>query len=304
MCAKKSEIGRGISALLGNISDEITNVKTVPNIPAITKEFTPNNISRIPLEQIVPNPKQPRKDFEPTAMQALSDSIKEHDVIQPITVIKVGFNSYQLISGERRWRASKLAGLKDIPAYIRSADVQAQMELALIENLQREDLNAIEIATSYKLLMDECNFTQDEVSVRMHKERSTVANYIRLLKLPPTIQQAVREGKISMGHARSILGVQHIEQQLYVFNEVQKRDLSVRATEALVNSISKPEKAAPAKGTPDKEPVIKKIEDTIGSKFGTRVAIKTDKAGKGELVVKLSNNEDLNRILEILSIQI
>jgi ParB family transcriptional regulator, chromosome partitioning protein len=302
--SKKANIGKGISALLGNISEEINNIQNLPNIPAIHAEKTSGSISRIPVDQISPNPKQPRKDFDANALQALSNSIKEHDVIQPITVIKIATNQYQLISGERRWRASKLAGLKDIPAYIRSADVQAQMELALIENLQREDLNAIEIALSYKALMDECNFTQEEVAERMHKERSTVANMLRLLKLPPTIQQAVREGKISGGHARTILGVVHIEQQLYVYNEVLKHELSVRATEALVATLNKSgDRSKPKEDkVKDKAPAIRRLEDALTSKFSTKVNISRNKQGKGQIVIDFFNDNDLNRLIEVLEI--
>jgi len=179
---KKLEIGRGISALLGNITDEISTFKGNSPIPSVNNEKVAGSILRIPVDQIVPNPKQPRRDFEKEALQSLSDSIKMHDIIQPITVIQLAPSQYQLLSGERRWRASKMAGLKDVPAYIRTADVQAQIELALLENLQREDLNAIEIALSYKLLIDEVNLTQEEVAIRMHKERSTVTNFLRLLK--------------------------------------------------------------------------------------------------------------------------
>ena len=186
-------------------------------MPAVSGQTNTAGTARIPLDQIEVNPSQPRHDFDEQALKELSESIKLHDIIQPITVVKVGHNRYQLISGERRVRASKMAGIADIPAYVRTTDSQGMLELALLENLQRENLNAIEIALSYRQLMDECGLTQEQVSERMKKERSTVANYLRLLKLPPDIQKAVRDNQLTMGHARAIIGLEHIDQQLYVF---------------------------------------------------------------------------------------
>jgi ParB family transcriptional regulator, chromosome partitioning protein len=298
---KKKEIGRGISALLGNISDEISNFKGNSPLPAVNNEAVSGSITRIPITQIVPNPKQPRKDFAPQALQELSDSIKMHDIIQPITVIKVAANQYQLLSGERRWRASKLAGLTDIPAYIRTADLQAQIELALLENLQREDLNAIEIALSYKLLIDEANLTQEEVGDRMHKERSTVTNYIRLLKLPPTIQQAVRENNLSMGHAKCILGIPHIEQQLFVYNQILETGLSVRQTEVLVKSLNTNTKKSKPNSATVLAPAYKRVVDEISSKLSTKVDLKRAAKGSGTIIIEFYNDNDLNRILEAFS---
>jgi ParB family transcriptional regulator, chromosome partitioning protein len=297
---KKLEIGKGISALLGNITNEISDFKGNSPIPSVNNEKVAGSILRIPIEQIVPNPKQPRKDFDKEALQALSDSIAMHDIIQPITIIQTAPNKYQLLSGERRWRASKMAGLTDIPAYIRTADLQAQIELALLENLQREDLNAIEIALSYKLLVDEVNLTQEEVADRMHKERSTVTNYLRLLKLPPTIQQAVRENTISMGHAKCILGVPHIEQQLYAFNEIIKNKMSVRQAEALVQQLNKPTTAKASKEKENLAPAYKRIQDELASKFSTKVQLQRNKKGAGSIVLEFYNDNDLNRILEAI----
>jgi ParB family transcriptional regulator, chromosome partitioning protein len=299
--SKKLEIGKGISALLGNITDEISTFKGQTPIPAINNEKITGSITRIAIDQIVPNPKQPRKDFDEEALQALSDSIKMHDIIQPVTIIKTGNQQYQLLSGERRWRASKMAGLKDIPAYIRTADVQAQIELALLENLQREDLNAIEIALSYKLLIDEVNLTQEEVADRMHKERSTVTNYLRLLKLPPTIQQAVRENKLSMGHAKCISGIAHIEQQLYVFSEIKLKKLSVRQTEALVAQVNNPQKKSTDKVKQSLPPAYQKIQDTISSQLSTKVKLDRNKKGAGTITIEFYNDNDLNRIMESFS---
>ncbi len=261
-------------------------------------------IGRIAVADIVPNPKQPRRDFNEAALKELSNSIKQHDLIQPVTVIKLANGKYQLISGERRWRASKMAGLSTIPAYVRTADTQAQIELALLENLQREDLNAIEIALSYKLLMDEVNLTHDEVAERMNKERSTVTNYLRLLKLPPSIQTAVRNGQLSMGHARAITGLEHIEQQLYIFNEVINKQLSVRQTETLLKDLNaKKTKPKVAKdNTNALAPAYKRIQDDISSALSTKVNLVREKNGKGKLEIEFYNDGDLERIMAALGI--
>ena len=231
---KKQALGKGIRALLNNIDEELSNKDardTKPNSVPST------GIMRIPVDQIQINPKQPRHDFDEQALNELAESIKLHDIIQPITVVKLANGKFQLISGERRWRASKLAGLNDIPAYIRTANDQQMLEMALLENLQRENLNAIEIGLSYKRLMDECDLTQEQVAERMKKERSTVANYLRLLKLPPDIQKSVRDGSISMGHARALISLDKIEQQLYAHRETLEKGLSVRQVEQLVKNL-------------------------------------------------------------------
>lgn len=297
---KKQGLGKGIRALLDTIDDEIK----VPGVPALSGQNT-NSIARIPLEQITVNPKQPRRDFEEQALQELAASIKLHDVIQPITVTKIGPNSYQLISGERRLRASRMAGLADIPAYIRTADSQGILEMALLENLQREDLNAIEIALSYRQLMDECGLTQEQVSDRMKKERSTVANYLRLLRLPPDVQKAVRDGQISMGHARAIIGLEHVEQQLYVFREIMARGLSVRQVEQMVKEMSAEiaSSAPPKPATAAKLPAAyKRIEDNMASHFSTRVKLERKKNGKGKIQIEFYNDEDLERIMSKMTL--
>src|ERR1700684_1228870 len=203
-------LGKGIRSLLQNINSDL---ETTSGILKNTVVEAVTNILRIPLNQIETNPKQPRRDFDEQSLNELASSIKMHDIIQPITVAKLLTGKYRLISGERRFRASKMAGLKDIPAYIRSANDQQLLELALLENLQREDLNAMEIALSYKRMMEEINYTQEQVAERMGKERSTVANYIRLLKLPPDIQVAVRSNQLSMGHARALINVDTVDKQ-------------------------------------------------------------------------------------------
>jgi len=249
---------------------------------------------------------QPRHDFDETALNELAESIKLHDIIQPITVVKLG-NMYQLISGERRLRASKIAGLKDIPAYIRTADDQQMLEMALLENLQRENLNAMEVALSYKRLMDECSMTQEEVAERMKKDRSTVTNYIRLLKLPPDIQKAVRDSKLSMGHARAIIGLEQVDQQLYVYREVTEKGLSVRQTEQLVKNMASGEQKVPTKesssaGNGKLPPAYKRIEDNMASHFSTKVKMDRKKNGKGAITIEFYNDSDLERIMEKMNL--
>lgn len=300
MSKQKAQIGKGIGALLGNIKEEVKNFERKQVV--VHEEAILGSISRILLSEIEINPYQPRKDFDKETLQELANSIKEHDVIQPITVTKIGQKTYQLISGERRFRAAKLAGLKDIPAYIRQAEKKEIMEMALIENLQREDLNAIEIGLSYKQLMDEYAYTQEALADRVHKERSTITNYLRLLKLPPTIQNAVRNGKLSMGHARSILGAEHIDLQLQVFEEVISKDLSVRATENLIKNLKskKPNSSLNIKNK--LQPELKKIEDDLASHFSTKVYLDKKSKGKGSILIEFYSDEDLNRILQAMNL--
>lgn len=295
---KKKALGKGIRALLNTIDEESQSSGGV-NVPSVSVQNV-GTVTRIPVEQIIVNPKQPRRDFDEAALKELSESIKLHDIIQPITVIKAASNKYQLISGERRWRASKLAGLKDIPAYIRTADDQTMLEMALLENLQREDLNAIEISLSYQQLMDECDLTQEQVAERMKKDRSTVTNYLRLLKLPPDIQKAVRDGSLSMGHARAIIGLQNVDEQLYVFREVVQKGLSVRATEQLVKNFSTKEKSTSKASSSGSKlpPAYKRIEDNMASLFATKVKLDRKKSGKGSIVIDFYNDEDLERIMD------
>lgn len=295
----KDALGKGIRSLLQNIDADLkTSGGTLKNnvVEAAT------GILRIPIEQIETNPKQPRHDFDEQSLNELADSIKLHDIIQPITVSKLPSGKYRLISGERRFRASKIAGLKDLPAYIRQADDQQLLELALLENLQREDLNAIEIALSYKRMMDELAYTQEQVSERMGKERSTVANYIRLLKLPPDIQIAVRNGVISMGHARALIGIELVDKQLYIFNEIKVKNLSVRQTEELVRKLTNentPVKTSPKTGL---QPAYKKIEDNLASHFGTKVKMQHSKKGNGSISIEYYSLQELNKILDLIGV--
>jgi ParB family chromosome partitioning protein len=298
---KKQALGKGIRALLNNIDEELSTKDardTKPNSVPST------GIMRIPVDQIQINPKQPRHDFDEQALNELAESIKLHDIIQPVTVVKLANGKFQLISGERRWRASKLAGLNDIPAYIRTANDQQMLEMALLENLQRENLNAIEIGLSYKRLMDECDLTQEQVAERMKKERSTVANYLRLLKLPPDIQKSVRDGSISMGHARALISLDKIEQQLYAHRETLEKGLSVRHVEQLVKNLLN-EKSSSSKSSSSASklpPAYKRIEDNMASHFATRVKLDRSKNGKGSVTIEFYNDQDLERIMDKMNL--
>ena len=301
---KKKALGLGIKALLNNIDEELK--ATSEAVPA-TKPAGGAVVAvggRIPVDQIEVNPKQPRHDFDEQALKELSESIALHDIIQPITVAKMANGKYRLISGERRFRASKMAGLKDIPAYIRTVDDQELLELALLENLQRENLNAMEIALSYKRLMDECTLTQEQVAERMKKERSTVTNYLRLLKLPPDIQKSVRDGQLSMGHARAIISLENVDEQLYVHREVIQKGLSVRQVEQLVKNMVQEKKPLDKNATPAPKlpPAYKRIEDNMASHFATRVSLSRKKNGKGSIQIEFYSDEDLERIMDAMKI--
>lgn len=292
MCAlKRNALGKGLSALL---QDNETTKAVSEREPVMA-----NSVLMVPLDEIDTNPFQPRNDFDETALQELADSIRLQGIIQPVTVRRVGERSYQLISGERRLRASRLAGLKEIPAYVRQADDVAMLELALIENIQRENLNAIEIAISYQRMIDECNLKQDELGGRVGKNRSTVTNYLRLLKLPPVIQAAIRDEQISMGHARALIAIPEAEKQLWVFQQIVTQGLSVRKAEELVREVA----AAPGKKSkkPEQLPYeYRKIADGLSSRFGTKVQLRIDESGKGKIEIPVLSRNDLNRILDIL----
>jgi len=297
----KDALGKGIRSLLQSIDTDLKN--TAGQLSNTAVEAATGAL-RIPIEHIETNPKQPRRDFDEQSLQELAHSIKLHDVIQPVTVSKLHGNKYRLISGERRWRAAKMAGIKDIPAYIRQANDQELLELALLENLQREDLNAMEIALSYKRMMEELNHTQEQVAERMGKDRSTVTNYIRLLKLPPDIQVAVRNGEISMGHARALVNVDTIDQQLYIFDEIRTKGLSVRQTEHLVRNIYKEKDSDKKQPVSTLPPTYKKIEDTLASFFSTKVKLKHSKNGSGQITFDYYSLEELNKLLDQMKISI
>jgi len=299
---KGDALGKGIRSLLQSIDADL---KTTSGELKSSVVEAVTNMLRIPLDQIETNPRQPRHDFDEQALQELAHSIRLHDIIQPITVSKLPSGKYRLISGERRFRAAKIAALKDIPAYIRQADDQQLLELALLENLQREDLNAMEIALSYKRMMEELNYTQEQVAERMGKERSTVANYIRLLKLPPDIQVAVRSNQLSMGHARALINVDTVDKQLYLFNEIKNKGLSVRQTEELVRRLYKEGNPAVKNSVkPTLPEAFKRIEDNLASHFSTRVKLNHNKKGEGSISIEYYSLQELNKLLDQLGISV
>ena len=286
-----------MGALLENAETDITSG---------TVHRSPNSISSIDLSSIIANPFQPRTEFEEEALFELVDSIRQHGIIQPVTVRKVGFDKFELISGERRTRAAMMAGLKDIPAFIRLANDQEMLEMALIENIQREDLNAIEVSMSYKRLLDECGLKQEELGERVGKKRSTVNNYLRLLKLPSNIQHAIMVSEISMGHARALITIEDSEVQNVIFRKAVKEELSVRKVEELVKSyqngtfdISRPSTGQPKipKAT-FKE--YKPYKDLLIDKLGSRIEFKPTKGEKGQLIIHFDDKIHLTDILEKL----
>jgi ParB family chromosome partitioning protein len=298
---KKDALGKGIRSLLQNIDADLKNASGELKADVVEKNTSSH---RIPLEQIEPNPNQPRKDFDETSLSELAASIKLHNLIQPLTVMPISHGKYRLIAGERRFRAAKIAGLKDVPVYIRETQSSQLLELALLENLQRENLNAIEIALSYKRLMDDLDYTQEQVAVRMGKERSTVTNYIRLLKLPPDIQVAVRNGTISMGHARALINVDMVDKQLYIFSEIKNKSLSVRQTEDLVRKMYTGQDAVKTSVKMALPPAYKKIEDNLASQFSTKVKLNHSKKGSGSILFEYYSLDELNGLLDKLNIKV
>lgn len=299
----KELIGKGLRSLLQNIDADLKTTAGALKTEVVEQATTS---TRIPITDIQINPKQPRRDFDEQALNELAASIKLHDIIQPLTVSKIAGGKYQLIAGERRFRASKIAGLKDVPVYIRQANDQQLLELALLENLQRENLNAVEIALSYKRMMEELSYTQEQVAERMGKERSTVTNYIRLLKLPPDIQLSIRNGSLSMGHARALVNIDTIDKQLFVFKEIQQKGLNVRQTEELVRKMYQAEKSGAVKSSvkTDLPPAYKKIEDNLASHFGTKVKMAHNKKGYGSITIEYYSLEELNKILEAMHVTV
>jgi ParB family chromosome partitioning protein len=298
--SKKKALGRGLSALLSD-SPAASEEKLETDIPVAPSGG--GNLGEIPVEEIEVNPFQPRKTFDEGTLKELADSVKVHGIIQPITVRRLSRNQYQLISGERRYQAAKLAGLAYIPAYIRSADDQQMLEMALIENIQRENLNPIEIAVSYQRLITECNLKQEELGDRVGKQRSTVTNYLRLLKLPPDIQAALRDNRLSMGHARAIINVENPDSQLFIFKKIIAEDLSVRKVEELARHIgeepdtTKDNKAAAASVPRE----ITQLQTRLSSHFGTKVKVNSD-GKRGDIRIPFLSVDDLNRILDILKL--
>ncbi|GGG57862.1 ParB/RepB/Spo0J family partition protein [Bizionia arctica] len=291
---KKQALGRGLSALLKDPSNDITSVQDKNADKVI------GSIVELDLESIEINPFQPRTNFNEETLLELASSIKELGVIQPITVRKLDYNKFQLVSGERRFRASKLIGLPTIPAYIRIANDQESLEMALVENIQRQDLDPIEIALSYQRLIDEINLTQEQMSDRVGKKRSTIANYLRLLKLDPIIQTGMRDGFISMGHGRAIITIEDQGIQLDIYEKIISNKLSVRDTEALVKSYQKEKTVS----IPEKLETPKYIKNGVkdfSEYFGHKINVKVSKNGKGNISIPFHSEEDFNRILKLIN---
>ena len=282
---KKPALGRGLSTLLQNNNTDVTSVNDSPA----------GSISEIPLSSIEPNPFNPRTHFEKEGLFDLRESILEHGIIQPLTVRKMGNDKYQLISGERRYRASQLAGLETIPVYIRIANDQNMLELALVENIQREDLNAIEIALSYERLLSECELTQDQLSDKISKSRPNIANYIRLLKLPAKIQLGLKNRLITMGHARALLSLETENEQLEMYQEILNAELSVRDTESNVRTKK-------SNDTPKRKAINfdRKTKTEIVSFYDSDISISSNQNGSGKLSFKFDSKEDLDRLIKLL----
>jgi len=299
----KDLIGKGLRSLLQNIDIDLKNTAGHLKSEIVEQAITS---SRINLTEIQINPKQPRRDFDEQSLQELANSIRLHDIIQPLTVSKLASGKYQLIAGERRFRAAKIAGLKDVPAYVRQANDAQLLELALLENIQRENLNAVEMALSFKRMMDELDYTQEQVAERMGKERSTVTNYIRLLKLPPDILSAVRSNALTMGHARALVNIDTIDKQLYVFKEIQQKELSVRQTEELVRKLYKGDKNSTTASTSksDLPPAYKRIEDNLSSYFSTKVKMTHNKKGYGSINIEYYSLDELNKLLDLMNVTV
>lgn len=295
---RKNALGRGLGALLED-SSVLESQVTQPG------KWTKSGVSEIIIEEVETNPFQPRIHFDEVALNELADSIRTQGIIQPVTVRKLSAGKYQLIAGERRLQASKIAGLTKIPAYIRVANDQQMLEMALIENIQRENLNAIEIALSYQRLLTDCNLKQEELGIRVGKNRSTVTNYLRLLKLPPVIQAALRDKKITMGHARALISIDNIDAQLEVYRRIVSNELSVRQVEALVKLIGQSGQPVKKSGSETaNKPEIIKLQSLLTSHFGTKIVVNADQNNKGEIRIPFISVQDLNRILEILDLSL
>ncbi len=298
MAKQKVELGKGIRALLQTIDDDSQELMA----PIAGAKV--NSISMVDLNQIEVNPFQPRVDFDEDRLGDLAQSIAVHGLIQPITVRRLENNKYQLISGERRLRASKMAGLTEVPAYIRTANDQEMIEMALIENIQREDLNPIEISINYQRLMKECSLNQEQLAERVGKDRSTVANFLRLLKLPEIVQLALKAKSVSMGHARALLGLENVDEQLFAFKEIEKKNLSVRQIEQLVSQLKRKTQL-----TKKEKPSIshvayeyQKVQDKLTSHFSTRVKLNRNASGKGDISIPFFSDDDLDRIMNLLKL--
>ena len=288
MGSKKSALGKGLGALLENAKTDITSNSntSIQNQAGL--------ISRINISNITPNPFQPRIDFEKNSLIELSNSIKEHGIIQPITVRKIGRDNFQIISGERRYQASKIANINEIPCYIRIANDEEMLEMAIVENIQRKDLNSIEIGLSYQRLIEECNLTHEQLSNKVSKNRSTITNFLRLLKLPILVQKALRDSTISMGHARALLSFTSEQEILQAYNKILSENLSVRLTEQMSTKVKENKKNI--KGILNRYEI--RMENNISFQFKSKVKIKKKLNGSGQVLISFKNQEHLDKILD------
>jgi ParB family chromosome partitioning protein len=285
---KKYALGRGLGALIDGVEKEVLEKKVEANM-------------QIAIESIDANPFQPRTRFDVQALEELASSIKQLGIVQPLTVRETGGNRYQLIAGERRLRAAKLAGLTHVPAFIRTADDQAMLELALVENIQREDLDAVEVAISYQRLIEECKLTQEQLSDRVGKQRSTVANYMRLLKLPPEIQLGIKNKQVSMGHARTLVNIDDPKKQIKVYYKIIDDDLSVRSTEELVRSLQSEKMKDPSKVEKKKKlnEDFSQLSSHLEKLFSSKVNFRINEKGVGKIVIQFDSPEEMERILGV-----
>ncbi len=296
---QKSELGKGLKALLSNISSAEDNKSATSISPTEV-----NRTDMIPISQISANKRQPRNEFEENLLEELAQSIRSYGIIQPLTVREIAPGQYQIISGERRYRAALMAGLTEVPCYLRKANDGDLLELALVENIQREDLNPIEIAVSYQRLMDELNYTHEQLAEKVGKKRSTVSNYVRLLKLPTEVQDALRNKSISMGHARVLAGIGNPVLQLQLFKEIKAKDISVREAEHWMSqressSGIRQQTSPGAKGNPStSDHTIKPIEDRLSECLGTKVTIQRNPKGQGKIIIPFKSDAQLNEILD------
>lgn len=286
MALKRNALGRGLDSLIS-----VNDINTQGS----------SEINEIDIDDIAPNPSQPRRTFDEETLSELADSVRELGIVQPLTLRDMGDGKYQLIAGERRWRAARIAGLKSVPAYIRTASDSEMSEMALIENIQREDLNAIEVALAFRNLIETYNLTQDRLSQRVGKKRTTIANHLRLLKLPAEIQLALRDGKLDMGHARALLGVDDPKKQLKLYNLIVKGDLSVRKVEEMVKKVNEiGEKEVLSSVADDLKEKNKEISGIISKIFPTQVKFSRNSDGKGSITLKFNNDEELQRLLDVM----
>jgi ParB family transcriptional regulator, chromosome partitioning protein len=290
---KKKALGRGLSALLDNSESENAHKE-------ISGAYMSGTIALVLIEQIEPNPFQPRVHFNETELKELADSIAEHGIIQPLTLRKIGHDKYQLIAGERRLKASKIVGLTEVPAYVRIANDEQMLEMALVENIQREDLNPLEIAISFQRLLEECRIKQEELSHKVGKDRSTISNYIRLLKLPTEIQVAVRDNLITMGHARAIINVEDEKSQLVILQKILERKLSVREVEETVRNLGKDKISPSATSIAPLPGKFEQVRTSLHQKLQSKVELKVNRKGAGTIIITFKSDEDFDRIISKL----